>query len=74
MFGAVSEPLEILTANLKAARLARGLSQEAAADAAGMDQSQWWKIEAGQVDPSVKTLVRISAAVGVSVADLLSGV
>lgn len=67
------EPLEILTANLKAARIARGLSQEAAADAAGMDQSQWWRIESGQVDPSVKTLARIAAAVGVSVSDLLHG-
>jgi transcriptional regulator with XRE-family HTH domain len=69
----VPEPLEILTANLKAARIARGLSQEAAADAAGMDQSQWWKIESGQVDPSVKTLARVAAAVGVSVSDLLHG-
>lgn len=68
------EPLEILTANLKAARLARGLSQEAAADAAGMDQSQWWKIETGQVDPSVKTLARVASAVGLSVSDLLRGV
>lgn len=67
------EPLEILTANLKAARIARGLSQEAAADAAGMDQSQWWKIESGQVDPSVKTLARVATAVGVSVSDLLRG-
>lgn len=68
------EPLEILTANLKAARLARGLSQEAAADAAGMDQSQWWKIETGQVDPSVKTLTRVASAVGLTVSDLLRGV
>jgi transcriptional regulator with XRE-family HTH domain len=66
--------LEILTANLKAARLARGLSQEAAADAAGMDQSQWWKIETGQVDPSVKTLTRVASAVGLTVSDLLRGV
>jgi transcriptional regulator with XRE-family HTH domain len=66
--------LEILTANLKAARLARGLSQEAAADAAGMDQSQWWKIETGQVDPSVKTLARVASAVGLTVSDLLRGV
>jgi transcriptional regulator with XRE-family HTH domain len=70
----VPEPLEILTANLKAARLARGLSQEAAADAAGMDQSQWWKIETGQVDPSVKTLTRVASAVGLTVSDLLRGV
>jgi transcriptional regulator with XRE-family HTH domain len=44
-----------------------------AADAAGMDQSQWWRIESGQVDPSVKTLARVAAAVGVSVSDLLRG-
>jgi transcriptional regulator with XRE-family HTH domain len=39
-----------------------------------MDQSQWWKIETGQVDPSVETLARVASAVGFSVSELLRGV
>lgn len=47
---------------IRAARKARGLSQEAFADAAGIDRSHMGKIERGERNLSVLNLVRIAAA------------
>jgi DNA-binding XRE family transcriptional regulator len=54
--------------------LAGGLGQEAAGDGAGMTQSQYGRIERGEVDPSIKTLARLAVALGVAASDLLRGV
>lgn len=71
--GAV-DPLAALSRNIRAARAARDLSQEAVASAINMDPSQYGKIERGEVDPSVRTLSRIAAGLGVEPAELLKGV
>jgi transcriptional regulator with XRE-family HTH domain len=68
------EPLDAFTANLRRARKERGLSQEAVGDRAGMTQSQYGRIERGEVDPSIKTLARLAAAVGATASELLRGV
>jgi transcriptional regulator with XRE-family HTH domain len=52
---------------IQAARLAAGLTQEAAADIAGIDVKRWQRLEAGQVNATVKTLWRVAEATGVEV-------
>jgi transcriptional regulator with XRE-family HTH domain len=66
--------LDVFTANLRRTREERGLSQEAVGDRAGMTQSQYARIERGDVDPTIKTLKRVASALGVTAADLLRGV
>jgi transcriptional regulator with XRE-family HTH domain len=68
------DPLETFTGNLRRARKERGLSQEAVGDRAEMTQSQYGRIERGEVDPSIKTLARLAKAIGVTASELLRGV
>jgi transcriptional regulator with XRE-family HTH domain len=39
-----------------------------------MTQSQYGRIERGEVDPSIKTLARLAKAIGVTASELLRGV
>ena len=57
---------------IRAARLERGLSQEALADAAGIDRSHMGKIERGERNVSVLNVARVSAALNLSVAALMT--
>ena len=57
---------------IRAARLARGLSQEALADAAGIDRSHMGKIERGERNVSVLNVARVCEALGVTMASLVS--
>lgn len=68
------EHLDAFTANLRRTREQRGLSQEAVGDRAGMTQSQYARIERGDVDPTIKTLKRLATALEVSAAQLLHDV
>jgi transcriptional regulator with XRE-family HTH domain len=43
-------------------------------DRAGMTQSQYARIERGDVDPTIKTLKRVATALDVAVAELLRDV
>lgn len=63
--------LRKLGAAIRAARLERALSQEALADAAGIDRSHMGKIERGERNVSVLNVVRVSGALGVTVAALM---
>ena len=56
---------------VRAARKARGLSQEALADAAGIDRSHMGKIERGERNVTLLNVLRIAAALDASAADLL---
>ena len=56
---------------VRAARKAKGLSQEALADAAGIDRSHMGKIERGERNVTLLNLVRISKAIGCKPSDLL---
>lgn len=51
-------------AELRDARLAAGLTQEEVANLIGLDRPSVVRIEAGQVDPRLSTLLRLGAAVG----------
>jgi transcriptional regulator with XRE-family HTH domain len=55
---------------LRAARLAKGSTLGAIADATGLTQGYLSKLERDQVSPSVASLVAICAAVGLRVGDL----
>lgn len=56
---------------VRAARKVRGLSQEALADAAGIDRSHMGKIERGERNVTLLNVLRIAAALNGSAADLL---
>lgn len=59
-----------LGAAIRAARLERGLSQEALADAAGIDRSHMGKIERGERNVSVLNVARVANALATSIASL----
>ena len=61
-----------LGAAIRTARLERGLSQEALADAAGIDRSHMGKIERGERNVSVLNVARVSDALGLSIAALMA--
>jgi HTH-type transcriptional regulator/antitoxin HipB len=66
--------LDVFTANLRRTREEHGLSQEAVGDRAGMTQSQYARIERGDVDPTLKTLKRLATALDLAVSELLRDV
>ena len=56
---------------VRAARRAQGLSQEALADAAGIDRSHMGKIERGERNVTIMNIARIATALNASPSDLL---
>jgi transcriptional regulator with XRE-family HTH domain len=66
--------LAALAKRMKELRKKRGLSQEAFADHAGLHRVAVGWIEQGKRVPSLKTLVKISQGLGISVSELLKGV
>ena len=61
-----------LGAAIRAARLERGLSQEALADAAGVDRSHMGKIERGERNVSVLNVARVAEALNITIASLMA--
>lgn len=57
---------------IRDARLAAGLSQEEAAHRAGVGYKRWQDIERGRAGPTLRSLWRISNALGISIWDLMS--
>lgn len=64
--------LRKLGAAIRAVRLERRLSQEALADAAGVDRSHMGKIERGERNVSVLNVARVAEALNVSIASLMA--
>jgi transcriptional regulator with XRE-family HTH domain len=58
--------------NLRRQRLSAGLSQEALADASGLDRTYVSGVERGIRNPTVRVLQVIASALGVKPADLLA--
>jgi transcriptional regulator with XRE-family HTH domain len=56
---------------LKAIRITKGISQDALARKAHMSQTFLSNVERGKADPSLSTLKRLAAALGVTVCDLV---
>jgi len=59
---------------VRRARLAAGLTQEEAAATAGIDHKRWQRLEQGTVNPTARTLVRVSSALRTTFWDLLGPV
>ena len=55
---------------IRGARAERGLSQEALADAAGIDRSHMGKIERGERNVTVLNIKRIGGALGIPVSQV----
>jgi len=64
-------PTADIGANLQRMRGMRGLTQEAAAEAAGLSRAAYRNLEAGLSEPRASTLVALAKALQVSPADLL---
>lgn len=64
--------LAALGAAIRAARTAKGLSQEALADAAKIDSSHMGKIERGERNVTILNIARIAAALGCQPSALLA--
>ena len=70
----VSDPLLTRVGRrLRAAREAKGLTQEGLADAAGMDRSYVSGFERGEFNVSILALRELAKAAGVKLSDLLGG-
>jgi len=65
------ESMTALAARLGALRQERGLTLDALAEATGLDKGYLSRLERGLKGPSVATLLRLSQALDVSVAELL---
>lgn len=59
--------------NIRRLRAARGITQEHLAHVAGLATRHLQKIEAGQVNVTLRTLGRLGAALGVGVSTLVAG-
>ena len=62
-----------LGARIKALRGERGLQQRQLAEKAGLTPSMVSQIESGRLTPSLHTLGRVAAALGVPIATLFDG-
>jgi transcriptional regulator with XRE-family HTH domain len=70
---AMDDPLVVLAHNMRRRRRALNLTQEAASDRVGMNMSYWGRVERARIEPGVRTMVRIAAALDTAPAELLAG-
>lgn len=68
----VEQELVRLGQSIRAQRKALGLTQEALADAAGIDRAHMGKIERGERNLTLLNLSRIARAVGLKPSDVLA--
>ena len=61
-----------IAANMRAARLRLGISQEALAEIAGLHRTYVGGIERGERNVSIDNIERLAAALGMDVVDLLA--
>lgn len=70
------DPSEQLSAylgdNIRSLREARGLTQQQLAKLAGVPRPTWANLESGAANPTISVLVKVAAALQVSVEELLS--
>ncbi len=67
-----SEANQALGRAIRATREERGHTQEGFAAHAGFDRSHYGAIERGEFNPSVDTVVKLAAALGISVGALFT--
>jgi XRE family transcriptional regulator, regulator of sulfur utilization len=74
MMPEVRAALRALAWNTVTLRRARGLTVEKAAWDVGMAPRLWSKVEAGDGNPTLNTIVRVAAALGADIRDLFAPV
>lgn len=70
----VVEPRDVFAGNLRARRVAAGLSQEALGKVSGMHFTEISRLERAQRDPRLATIVKLARALNVTSSELLAGV
>ena len=68
------DPLDVFAANLKQLREERGWSQERVAHESGLNPSHVAKIERTEREPGVRSISKLSKALGISAAELFDGI
>jgi transcriptional regulator with XRE-family HTH domain len=68
------DPLQRFARNLRELRLGAGLSQEALGNVCDLHRTEISLLERGGREPRLRTIVRLSRALNVSVAELLRGI
>jgi len=63
---------QALAANVTRLRERAGWTQQGAAEAMGLDVKHLQKLEYGELNPSLRTLVRVAGAFGITVGRLLA--
>jgi transcriptional regulator with XRE-family HTH domain len=66
----VARALNRLGKRVRALRLERNLTQQAAAEVAKLDDKHWQDIEGARTNPTLATLVGVARALKVSISDL----
>ena len=61
-----------LATNMKQLREARAITQQQVAKLAGIPRPTWANLESGGANPTISVLVKVAAALGVSVEELIS--
>jgi transcriptional regulator with XRE-family HTH domain len=67
----VNDPAANLAANVRRLREARGLSQQHVSRLAGLPRPTWASLETGAANPTLGVLLRVAAALQVSIAELI---
>ncbi|AVS80329.1 XRE family transcriptional regulator [Paracidovorax avenae] len=67
----VADPIERISSQVRAIRIANGWSQEELADRCGLHRTYIGAIERGERNITVLTLYKLAGALGCDVADLL---
>ena len=66
-------PQQRFGANLRRSRRAAGLTQEALWDSSGVNMTEISRLENGQKDPQLTTIVRLAKGLGIPAGELLAG-
>lgn len=66
-------PQQRFGANLRHVRRSAGLTQQALWDSSGVNMTEISRIENGQKDPQLTTIVRLAVGLGIPPGDLLAG-
>ena len=68
----VRRVLRELGNKISRARILAGLTQESVAATSGIDYKRYQRLEQGTVNPTVRTLARVAAAIGVDLWKMLA--
>lgn len=71
-FRSVSDPVAVFASNLRRIRRERDLTQERLAELANMDLSHVSRIDRGEMEPGIRSAVKLADALGVPIGELFA--